>query len=202
MLFQFFFRVYKRIIHGIMGGVNYILTEIVFRGYGVNFSHFRTGGRPYVMVARGGKMTMGRNFAMNNGIKHNPIGMPQPCTFFVDRGCTLTIGDNVGISQTALIAHADLTIGDNVKIGGGTCVYTSDFHSLDAIIRASKDDQKYRVSKPVIIEHDAFIGARCLILKGVTIGAGSIIGAGSVVTRSVPAGEIWAGNPARFIRKI
>lgn len=201
-IFQFFFRSYKRIIRGIMGGVNYILTVIAFRGNGIKFSRFRTGGRPYVMVARGGNLKIGCNFAMNNGIKHNPIGMPQPCTFFVDRGCTLTIGDNVGISQTALVAHADLTIGDNVKIGGGTCIYTSDFHSLDATIRASKDDQKYRVSKPVIIEHDAFIGARCLILKGVTIGAGSIIGAGSVVTRSVPAGEIWAGNPARFIRKV
>lgn len=202
MKYQFFFRVYKRIIRGIMWGIDYILTEMTFRGNGVKFSRFRTGGRPYVIVARGGKMTIGRNFAMNNGIKHNPIGMPQPCTFFVDRGCTLTIGDNVGVSQTALIAHADLSIGDNVKIGGGTCVYTSDFHSLDATIRASKDDMKHRVNMPVFIEHDAFIGARCLILKGVTIGACSIIGAGSVVTKPVPAGEIWAGNPARFIRKV
>ena len=175
---------------------------MLIKGNNVQFSSFRTNGIPWIMVAQGGRMSIGKNFCMNNGVKGNPIGCYERCTFFVDRGCTLTIGDNVGISQTALIAHADLTIGDNVKIGGGTCIYTSDFHSLDATIRASKEDMKHRVSKPVIIEHDAFIGARCLILKGVTIGVGSIIGAGSVVTKSVPAGEIWAGNPAKFIREI
>lgn len=169
----------------------------------VEYKNFRTGGVPHVMVARGAKgMTIGKNFAMNNGIYHNPIGMPQPCTFFVDRGCSITIGDNVGISQTALIAHDTITIGDNVKIGGGTCVYTSDFHSLDAEIRRTKEDKKYRKTAPVTIGNDVFIGARCIILKGVTVGDKSIVGAGSVVTKSIPSGEIWAGNPAKFIRKV
>ncbi|MEI3417887.1 MAG: DapH/DapD/GlmU-related protein [Blautia sp.] len=55
---------------------------------------------------------------------------------------------------------------------------------------------------PVVIKNGVFIGANSIILKGVTIGEKAIIGAGSVVTRSIPDGEIWAGNPARFIRKI
>lgn len=129
-----------------------IFTMWRFKGNGVKYSTFRTGGIPYVMVARGGQMIIGHNFAMNNGINHNPIGMPQPCTFFVDKGCILKIGNNVGISQSALIAHANLTIGDNVKIGGGTCVYTSDFHSLDSQIRASKDDLKHRKCAAVVIK--------------------------------------------------
>lgn len=177
-------------------------TAICFNGNGVKYNTFCTNGIPYIVVALGGYMSIGKNFTMNNGISHNPIGMPQPCTFFVDRGCSLTIGDNVGISQSALIAHADITIGNNVKIGGGTCIYTSDFHSLDAAVRASGEDLKYRRSAPVVIGDNAFVGARCLILKGVTIGENSIIGAGSVVTKSVPANQIWAGNPARFIRNI
>lgn len=183
--------------------VNKCITTIKLKGNSVSYQDFCTGGVPYIMVARGAKgMTIGKNFAMNNGINHNPIGMPQPCTFFVDRGCSITIGDNVGISQTALIAHDTITIGDNVKIGGGTCVYTSDFHSLDAEIRRTKEDQKNRKTAPVNIGNDVFIGARCLILKGVTIGEKSIVGAGSVVTKSIPSGEIWAGNPAKFIRKV
>lgn len=183
--------------------VDDLITIIKFKGNGVRYQNFRTGGTPYVMVARGAKgMTIGKDFSMNNGISHNPIGMPQPCTFFVDRGCELTIGDNVGISQTALIAHADITIGNNVKIGGGTCIYTSDFHSLDANIRRTGEDMNHRKSLPVNIANDVFIGARCIILKGVTIGECAIIGAGSVVTKDVPAGEIWAGNPAKFIKRV
>lgn len=139
---------------------------------------------------------------MNNGVKGNPIGCYERCTFFVDRGATLYIGDNVGISQAALVAIADITIGDNVKIGGGVQVFSSDFHSLDSRVRASDEDMQNRKSAPVRIGNGVFIGARSIILKGVVIGDNSIIGAGSVVTKSVPENEIWAGNPARFIRKI
>ena len=77
---------------------------------------------------------------MNNGMKGNPIGCFNKCTFFVDRNATLKIGNNVGISQTALIAIEEINIGNNVKIGGGSYLYTSDFHSLDPIIRNSKED--------------------------------------------------------------
>jgi len=168
----------------------------------VHYTTFRTVGTPYLSIAEDAYVHIGSNFAMNNGINGNPIGQYERCTFFVNKGCSLQIGDNVGISQAALVAHADITIGNNVKIGGGTCIYTSDFHSLDAQIRASKEDLKYRKSTPVTIENHVFIGARCLILKGITIGENSIIGAGSVVTKSIPANQVWAGNPARFIRNI
>lgn len=155
------------------------------------------------MVARGAKgMRIGRNFAMNNGIKGNPIGCYERCTFFVDRDSELIIGDNVGISQTALISHCSIRIGNNVKIGGGTCVFTTDFHSLDPVTRASGDDQKHRKCAPVVIGDNVFIGAKCIILKGVTIGENSIVGAGSVVTKSIPANQIWAGNPARPLRNV
>ena len=179
-----------------------ISTRLLLMGNDVHFSTFKSSGVPYIMVARRGRMSIGKNFRMNNGLRANPIGCPQKCTFFVHTDCKITIGDNVGISQTALISHCSITIGDNVKIGGGTSIYTTDFHSLDPIIRASDEDQKYRRCAPVVIRDNVFIGAKCIILKGVTIGENSIIGAGSVVTKNVPANQIWAGNPAKFIRNI
>ena len=179
-----------------------LITCILFHGNKVKYKDFNTSGIPYIMVAVGGKCSIGKNFYMNNGAKGNPIGSFRRCTFFVDRGATLTIGDNVGISQTALICQKSITILNDVKIGGGVCIYDSDFHSLDPRIRASNEDMKNRVEKSVLIKNNAFIGAHTIILKGVTIGENSIIGAGSVVTKSVPDNQIWAGNPAKFIRNI
>lgn len=201
-MFMIIFKTFKRLYTYIIKPLEKVYTMILFIGNDVKFSKFRTTGFPYVVVARGGKFTIGNKFSMNNGIKGNPIGSYRKCTFFVDRNATLNIGENVGISQTALICHKSITIGNNVKIGGGVSIYDTDFHSLNPEIRKSKDDIKYRVEKPVVIKDNAFIGANSIILKGVTIGENSIIGAGSVVTKSVPDNQIWAGNPAKFIRNI
>lgn len=182
--------------------LNTLYVHFVFRGNNVQYSNFRNTGKPYVLVARGGKCSIGANFAMNNGIKGNPIGCYEPCTIFVDRNAELVIGDNVSMSQTAIVCNSHIEIGNNVKLGGGVCVYDSDFHSLNPEIRKSKDDIKHKVSRPVFIKDNAFIGAKVIILKGVTIGENSIVGAGSVLSRSVPDDEIWAGNPAKYIAKV
>lgn len=196
------YKILRRILNYIIDYCNYFITYFILKGNNVKFSSFKATGLPYIMVARGGKLVIGKNFAMNNGIKGNPIGSYRKCTFFVDRNAELLIGDNVGISQTALICHKSIKIGNNVKIGGGVSIYDTDFHSLDPMIRKSKDDIKNRVEKAVIVKDNAFIGAHSIILKGVTIGENSIIGAGSVVTKSVPDNQIWAGNPAKLIRNI
>jgi acetyltransferase-like isoleucine patch superfamily enzyme len=139
---------------------------------------------------------------MNNGNMGNPIGRPQKCIFFVDRGATLTIGENVGISSTAIVAHQQIAIGNNVKIGGGVCIYDTDFHSLNPESRKHKETDKPQTrNKPVVIGDNVFIGAHSTLLKGVSIGENVIIGACSVVTKSIPPNEIWAGNPAVFIKK-
>ena len=79
----------------------------------------------------------------------------------------------------------------------------SDAHSLDYMHRRMPEiDQKNKKDKPIIIEDDVLIGTRCIILKGVTIGARSIIGSGSVVTKSIPSDCIAAGNPCKVIRYI
>lgn len=196
------YKILRRVFGILIKPLDHLITSFIFCGNGVSYKKINVSGIPYVMVARGGKLDIGNNFAMNNGIKGNPIGSYRRCTFFVDRNAKLIIGDNVGISQTALICHKSIKIGNNVKIGGGVSIYDTDFHSLDPEIRKSKDDIKNRVEKAVVVKDNAFIGAHSIILKGVTIGENSIIGAGSVVTKSVPDNQIWAGNPAKFIRNI
>lgn len=182
--------------------IDYIVTLIKLKGNRVIYKNFQTYGHPYIMVAKKGKFKIDKGFIMNNNIKSNPIGSYRKCTFFVNNSACLEIGENVGISQTALICHHKITIGNNVMIGGGTSIFDTDFHSLDYHKRLSPDDFKYVKFASVDIGDNVFIGAHSIILKGVSIGANAIIGAGSVVSKSIPANEIWAGNPAKFIRKI
>jgi len=195
------YKIIRRVINNIMRCIHNVNSIIIFWGNNVRHKNFSTTGSPYVSVARSGICIIGNNFRMNNGIKGNPIGCSQRCSIFVDRGAKLLIGDNVGISQTALICHERITIGNNVTIGGGVCIYDTDFHSLHPELRM-KNQTDIAMKKPVTIKDNVFIGAHSIILKGVTIGENTVIGACSVVTKSIPENEIWAGNPARFIKKI
>ena len=96
------------------------------------------------------------------------------------------------------MARSVITIGKRVLIGAGACIWDTDFHPLDPILRQQHATRGAKFA-PITIEDEVFIGARSLILKGVSIGRGAVIGAGSVVTKNVDAGEIVAGNPARII---
>lgn len=169
----------------------------------VQHKTIKSFGVPYIAVAQNGLCSIGENFRMSNGGRFNPIGFPQPCQIVVTDNAKLIIGNNVGISQTAIICHHSITIGDFVKIGGGVKIYDTNFHSLNPEIRRHRElDMKEKKCRPVNIEHDVFIGAGSIILSGVTIGANSIVAAGSVVSKCIPANEIWGGNPAKFIKKL
>ena len=118
-------------------------------------------------------------------------------------GGKLLIHNDVGMSSVSIICKDSITIGKHTNIGAGCLILDSDMHSLDWELRSTKgQDTTNAKTAPVHIGDYVFIGARSIIGKGVTIGEKSIIAAGSVVTRNVPAGEIWGGNPAQFLKKV
>lgn len=148
----------------------------------------------------GGKLKIGDNFYLSSGNGVNPIASNLQADVYVEPGSTLTIGNNVGMSSTRLWIHESARIGNNVKIGGCVLITDTDAHPMDYVARRSSNEGTK--SAPVVIEDDVWIGAHCIILKGVTIGARSVIGAGSVVTKSIPADCVAAGNPCRVIKNL
>lgn len=147
-----------------------------------------------------GTFTIGHKFRGNSGQVYNPIGGDSELRLICWKGAKLTIGNNVGISNSTIVCSTEITIEDNVMIGGSCKIYDTDFHSVDMEKRISHSQEIN--TKSVLLKRGAFIGAHSIVLKGVTIGENSVIGAGSVVAKSVPDNEIWAGNPASFVKKV
>ncbi|WPO79092.1 acyltransferase [Flavobacterium sp. KACC 22761] len=180
-----------------------IRTYLILYSNGVKFQNFKSHGLPKVVVSLGGKCSIGANFKINNHELSNPIGRFHPCSIFVGKKAELIIGKNVGMSSTAIVCHEKIEIGDNVNLGGNVVIYDTDFHSLNSQDRLDPMTDVIKTkTKAVKICNNVFIGAHSTILKGVVIGDNSIIGACSVVTKNIPENEIWAGNPANFIRKL
>jgi acetyltransferase-like isoleucine patch superfamily enzyme len=152
-----------------------------------------------ILIKNQGKLSIGSGVRINSHKWANVIGGDQRSSIVVLPGGEMHIGDNVGFSNSAFFCTTRIQIGKNVMIGGSCKIWDTDFHSLDSTVRATDPNGGYK-SAPIIIHDNAFIGANSIILKGVTIGKNAIVGAGSVVTKSIPDNEIWAGNPAKFIR--
>lgn len=152
-----------------------------------------------IRVRNRGKIAIGDKVTINSAPMANPVGGQGQTILVAQKGAKITIGDGSGISNCAIFAAEGVTIGKQVMLGAGVKIYDTDFHPVDFTARMEKKPPK---KAAVTIGDGAFIGAHSIILKGVTIGEKSVIGAGSVVTKNVPDHEIWAGNPAKFIRKI
>lgn len=118
--------------------------------------------------------------------------------FRCDFGTNIHIGDNfIGNFNLAILDEAEVTIGNNVFIGPN-CSLCTIVHALDA----GQRNAGIMRALPITVGDDVWIAANVVVLPGVTIGRGAVIGAGSVVTKDVPAGVLAAGNPCRVIREI
>jgi acetyltransferase-like isoleucine patch superfamily enzyme len=145
-------------------------------------------------------ISIGSNFTLVSRFKSNLVGITNNSVLQCLKGGKISIADNCGISSVIISSHSKISIGNNVLIGANVRLYDHDYHSLNHLHRrsASTDIPK---SIPIYIEDDVFIGTNSIILKGVRIGARSIIGAGSVVSlKSIPEDSIVIGNPASIVR--
>ncbi len=200
-MFRLIFRALRRLRTALYYSYSNVYTRYLLWCNATRFGkRHRYAGIPYIMVHHSACCTIGKNFHCNSG-NANPIGRNTCSYIFVAPGAVLTIGDDVGMSNTAIVCHTSIAIGNRVKMGGGVVIYDTDFHSLDPVLRSNPATDAPNAAKtPVVIEDDVFVGAHCTILKGVRICRGAVIGACSVVTKHIPAGEVWAGNPAKCIK--
>jgi acetyltransferase-like isoleucine patch superfamily enzyme len=159
---------------------------------------WRFYGTPIIQKHRYSQMIFGPGLQLRSSVRSNPLGPNRPVVITTwQAGAVLEVGANFAMTGGTICAAERISIGDNVVVGANTTITDTDFHPLDPEQRRLRPNEG--TGAPILIEDEVFIGMHCLILKGVTVGRGSVVGAGSVVTRDVPPGSIVAGNPARVI---
>ena len=115
----------------------------------------------------------------------------------------LVIKDGAHMGYQMMIAVGQsVSIGRHVLIASRVSLLGYDFHPLDPIKRKNNEPPDENGAGVIVIEDNVWIGMDCIILKNVTIGKGAVVGAGSVVTKDVPAYTVVVGNPAKPIKKI
>lgn len=151
-------------------------------------SRVRVWGSP--VVSNHGVLEIGERVRINSGPVTTEIGVRE--------GARMTIGRQTFINYGCSISASLLvTIGPRCNIGSLVILMDNDFHSVDPDRRDEPPP-----SAPIILEENVWVGVRAVILRGVTIGAGSVVAAGSVVSKDVPPRSLVGGVPARLIRKL
>ncbi len=126
--------------------------------------------------------------------QHSIIEPPFYCTY----GRNTWIGDHVYLNfSCTILDNNEVRIGHHVMVGPNVQIYTA-AHSLEPIARA----EGWEVARPITIEDNVWLGGGVILLPGVTVGRNAVVGAGAVVSRSVPPNTVAAGNPARVIREL
>lgn len=157
----------------------------------------RLHGRPRLFSSHRGSITLGQRVVLTSRHSANTLDARGPCILRTVDGGTIDVGDDVGMTAATISSMNSVTIGRRCLLGAGVVITDFDHHNFEV---AHSERRFAGLPRPnrrdaVKIGDDAFIGARSIVLKGVTIGEGAVVGAGSVVTRDIPPLTIAAGNP-------
>jgi acetyltransferase-like isoleucine patch superfamily enzyme len=126
----------------------------------------------------------------------------RPVCLDVGKGALLKIGSNAYLNEGVhIVCNVGISIGDRCLIASDVVILDDDGHPVDWRQRHDfwPDGPDTRLGSRIVIEDNVWIGTRAIVLKGVTVGEGSVVGAGAVVTRSVPPRTVVAGSPATII---
>ena len=164
--------------------------------------HVKVYKKPDIIRWYNGRIVIEEGVTLQSDARLNPSGIVHPCRLVImGGGAEIRIGAGSGLSGVTICSMKRVVIGKHVGIGANVAIYDNDMHALNPYLRAFNNDANIK-SGEVVIDDYAWIGANAIILKGVHIGKGAVVGAGSVVTTDVPDYTVYAGNPARLVKEI
>lgn len=178
--------------------LNAIVGRICVRIKGVDCGRgVKILGIPSLKRVKESKIILGNKVTIISARWANQLSPGCPSSLLTDRRSALIeIREGAGLSNTVVWASEKIVIGEGSMIGSGCMIVDHDFHEIPL------ESDNFDAPKPVYIGKKVFIGARSIVLKGVSIGDGAVIGAGSVVVKDIPEGVLAGGNPCKIIKKL
>lgn len=191
----------RKIIRKIL--VKQLLPEEKLRKYCEVRGRVKTDGYSTIQKwCTNSKMIIEDGCVLINKPENNLAGVIHECRFVLQQeNALIHIGECCGLSGVTMMCAKKIVLGKNVALGANVTIYDNDMHAINPYLRKYDNDNNI-CAQEVIIEDNVWIGAHTIILKGVHIGKGAVIGAGSVVTKDVPPLTIYAGNPAKYIKDV
>ena len=163
-------------------------------------------GVPIITATPNSRIAIGSRSVMISSSDATALGVRSPLVLRTLRpGAELLIGDDAGISGGAICAANSVKIGARCLLGADCMIFDTDFHVIEQV-GADSQPRRYSnpdwesISAPVVIGDDVFLGTRTIVCKGVTIGHGTVVAAGSVVTKDLPPRCVAGGVPAKVLR--
>lgn len=189
---------------GLRWRLSSMLARIRARAVGVTLGEgCRFFAQPIWSIAEGASLSLGARCVLVSAGRATALGVSSPTVLRCLRpGALLEIGPDCGLSGVVICAAKEIRIGARCLFGADCMIFDTDFHSHAPEGRRYAQPDWDAISRPVRIGDDVFIGTRAIIVKGVTIGDGAVVAAGSVVVADVPPRTVVAGNPARVIKEL
>lgn len=158
-------------------------------------------GRPIIQKYPNSTIRIDSGVTLVSNSEGNVAGINHPVILAtMKENAIIHLGKDCGLSGATICAASKIEIGEYAGLGANVCVYDTDFHPINPFERKYANEKM--LSTPVFIDDFAWIGGNSIVLKGVTISKGGVLGAGSVLTKNIPELCVYAGNPAKFIKKI
>ncbi|MCX6237733.1 MAG: acyltransferase [Bacteroidia bacterium] len=190
------FSIYEKYSY-LLGKITTNISKVIYGKRLSIQSPFKVWGSIHFNIYGSGSIKIGKNLHAVSAPKRSFLAMYTPCRLTIIGKAQIIIGEHVDLNGTTITAMGKISIGNYTLIGPNTTIVDHDGHV--AWPPSARWTDLGPVSE-VVIGNDVWIGMNCIILKGVKIGGGSIIAAGSIVNNNVEPNSLYAGNPAKKIK--
>ncbi len=173
-----------------------------YHGVETQYGYVTLVGLPIINRHTNSRILIGNGVTLVSTSKGNLAGVNHPVILAtLKENAIIELAGENGISGSSIVAKSRILIGKGTGLGINSSIYDTDFHPVSPLLR----EQDWSIgdkTAEVIIGENVWLAANSIVLKGVKIGKGSVVGANSLVNKSIPENCLYAGNPASFVKKI